>query len=374
MTFVMVLSWRQDDDDILGLDEPVRPVPAGGISLALGGFSDLRLAVALGAVLLALLMNLWLDKRWRWAVLGVYAALCLFQPAALSLMPLMMYVALHGADFIPLLGGVAFLMLYHQRLTDVPLWIALLLAGMLFWKDNAHRTLLNRFFQREDQSNQQALTQRRENLALQLSQENAVRLGVAQERNPIARDIHDGVGHLLTRGILQVAALKLATQDAQQREQLQQLKDTLDTAMTATRHSVHNTRQDALFLDQEVQALVDAFTFCEVRYTNQSLTELSLNQKYVLMAIIQEALNNVMKHSNATLVTITLSQLAGSHALLIADNGTTNTPGDGTGLGLSAMEERVRGLGGTMHIAREKGFRLFITLPTEERHEHHHRG
>lgn len=92
------------------------------------------------------------------------------------------------------------------------------------------------------------------------------------------------------------------------------------------------------------------FTFCPVDYRNSSAGEWPLKQKYAVIALMKEA----------------LSELRNSRLVLIHDNVTKQPASDDSGLGLYAMEERVRGLGGSLRVTRENGFRLLITLPKED--------
>lgn len=174
------------------------------------------------------------------------------------------------------------------------------------------------------------------------------------------------MGHVLSRGILQARALGLIIKDEKQQADMAMLQQFLNSAMNAIRASVHNTPQDYVTLDAEIKALLADFTFCPVDYRNSSAGEWPLKQKYAVIALMKEALSNIMKHSNATTASITLSELRNSRLVLIHDNGTKQPASDDSGLGLYAMEERVRGLGGSLRVTRENGFRLLIPLPKED--------
>ena len=72
------------------------------------------------------------------------------------------------------------------------------------------------------------------------SQDNMVLTATLSERNRIAREIHDNVGHMLTRSILQTGAIKVINKDDRLEKPLAQLQSTLDTAMDSMRKSVHD--------------------------------------------------------------------------------------------------------------------------------------
>ena len=128
--------------------------------------------------------------------------------------------------------------------------------------------------------------------------------------------------------------------------------------------------------------------------TNQFIKEdIPKEIKYSFIAITKEALNNVMRHSNANEVKILAREHPGLYQLIIEDNGTSDkriqSDGDGeeyieqesagktgnvrktentesSGIGIENMKKRVRMLGGTIQIQKENGFRIFITVPKNE--------
>ena len=321
------------------------------------------------SLLCALLMNLPGRKTLFVLVLGAFLGLGFLESKLLAFLPLMAYLCLmqpQRALYLPLL---ALPLLAVPQLLDVRLLLCLLLAFLLWYKDKRYLKMQERYFAAVDDSSLRSMKKQGELRSLQRDSEALVKLAVAQERNRIARDIHDHVGHVLSRGILQAQALGLRLSEPALKEDMKALQASLTTGMNAIRDSVHNTRQEVVVLDREIKSLLSAFTFCPVRYTNNSTTDLPLNQKYVVIAIIKEALSNIARHSGASQADITLSELRDSRLLLIHDNGRAAPSAQG-GMGLFAMEERVKGLGGSIHISREQGFRILITLPKEEQHEH----
>ena len=76
------------------------------------------------------------------------------------------------------------------------------------------------------------------NKAMQRNQDYEIYLATLKERNRIAREIHDNVGHMLTRSILQLGALSVINKDETVGEAINDLSGTLNTAMTSIRSSV----------------------------------------------------------------------------------------------------------------------------------------
>ena len=82
-----------------------------------------------------------------------------------------------------------------------------------------------------------------------------------RERGRIAREIHDNVGHLLTRSIMQVEALQVVHRDDERvRSELAQVGATLHEAMSTVRASVHDLHDDAFDLETQLREAADAFT------------------------------------------------------------------------------------------------------------------
>lgn len=76
-----------------------------------------------------------------------------------------------------------------------------------------------------------------------------------KERNRIAREIHDNVGHMITRSILQVGAIGVINTDEKLKAPIADLKSTLDTAMDSMRKSVHDLYDESVDLRQALAKL-----------------------------------------------------------------------------------------------------------------------
>lgn len=197
-------------------------------------------------------------------------------------------------------------------------------------------------------------------------QESEIHIATLKERNRIAREIHDNVGHMLSRSILMVGALKAVNSQNALTEPLDGLKSTLDGAMDSIRSSVHNLHDEAIDLRANIELLIKDFSFCTIKMDYDMSDKASRDTKYCILTIIKEALSNISKHSNATSAEITLREHPGLYQLLILDNGTQTKNTDNTGIGLENMTDRVRELGGTIYFKSENGFRIFVTIPKTE--------
>jgi signal transduction histidine kinase len=182
-------------------------------------------------------------------------------------------------------------------------------------------------------------------------------LATVQERNRIARDIHDSVGHALTVVNLHLeAALKLWKTDPESAtEFLTEAKQLGSNALKEVRQSIATLRVDPLVGLSLPEAIAD---LVELKRSSGISTVLQIDLpqtikneiKVAIYRIIQEALTNICKHASATEVTINL-KVETNLILIIEDNGkgfqlNQNT----TGFGLQSMGDRALAVGGNLNI------------------------
>jgi signal transduction histidine kinase len=198
-------------------------------------------------------------------------------------------------------------------------------------------------------------------------------LATLQERNRIAREIHDSLGHYLT--ILNInleAAWKLQKTDPNSAETfLADAKAMGSTALDEVRQSVAKLRSDPLKNRSLTEALETAIADFQ-KSTNllpQLQIKCNLDPSYpiktALYRIVQEALTNIYKYAEATEVQI---QIEGDRCLILSiqDNGKGfDCDRNTTGFGLQGMRERTVALGGTFQIvtAPDRGCQIVATFP-----------
>lgn len=268
-----------------------------------------------------------------------------------------------------------------------------LAAAVLLYERTRRLDELEKEYKRSrDDSRELTLMLEKKNRDLLEKQDTEVYLATLKERNRIAREIHDNVGHMLSRSILMVGALKAVNQNENLKVPMEQLDQTLNEAMTNVRQSVHDLHDESVNLKEVMESLAAEFSFCPVQFTYDMGYDIPKEIKYSFIAITKEALNNVMRHSNADEVKILVREHPWLYQLIIEDNGTSdkriqsdahreeyvmqdgagktgnvrkteNT--ESSGLGIRNMKERVRMLGGTIQIQKENGFRIFITVPKQ---------
>ncbi|MEG4022327.1 sensor histidine kinase [Microcoleus sp. S13C4] len=197
-----------------------------------------------------------------------------------------------------------------------------------------------------------------------------------QERNRIAREIHDGLGHTLAAQTIQLnnALLFWKSEDEKALEFLKQAKQLGSEALLEIRKSVSVLRSNplqGLSLESAINKLLQDFqrmTAIEVSNSIRLPVLLSQEINTTLYRIVQESLTNIHKHADGTMVTVGLQQHAGHIYLSISDNGKGFDPAQNTtGFGLQGMRERVAALSGLFAIYSEpgNGCRISVSLPSQ---------
>ncbi len=297
------------------------------------------------------------------------------------------------------------------------------LALLLFEKTDSYMALTANCRRIHDNNTEKELLLKEQNQSLMERQNYEIYTATLKERNRIAREIHDNVGHMLTRSILMVGALKAVNQNEALHTPIEQLDETLNSAMNTIRESVHGLHEQSIDLESSLKTLIADFPFCPVTLQYDMSAEIPIEVKYCMIAVAKEALVNISRHSSATAAWITAREHPAFYQFSIRDNGTQvqlrdrsvsayaqgspfllrNNPASAQsnsaqssfaqnnfaqngfaqssfaqngfvqsssmqstpaqGIGLNNMLSRVSALRGSMQILTEKGFCIYITLP-----------
>ena len=252
------------------------------------------------------------------------------------------------------------------------LYAAILLTVCLSRLSRAYEKLKNDYYKTFDQMTTERLRLESERRKMQTAFEMARENEILAERNRIAREIHDNVGHQLTAAILQTAALELGTEGSEEKA-LGQLKENLETALEDIRASVHQLHAESLNLSKALAKLSEDYSFCPVYIQTDFSQEPEAPVHHAIIAICREALANTARHSNADRVDISFRQGLQNYQLLIVDNGSQKRKNASfslqDGIGLYNMEDRVRQLGGQINLSQERGFRIFVRIPLSEKQQ-----
>ncbi|MGL5832514.1 MAG: sensor histidine kinase [Waterburya sp.] len=197
------------------------------------------------------------------------------------------------------------------------------------------------------------------------------------ERNRIAREIHDSLGHALTAQSIQLdnAIAFWQLEPTKAYNFLTEAKTLVTTALQEIRYSVATMRADPLQeqnLEIAIATLLKEFsqrTTIVPQCHISLLYPLSKEVKTTLYRIVQEALTNISKHSEATKVIVELTAFPEHLSLLITDNGKGFDPQQNTtGFGLQGVRERVAALAGYLQMSSDFGRGCTITINIPRRH------
>ena len=214
---------------------------------------------------------------------------------------------------------------------------------------------------------------------------NMERMTQMRERNRLAREIHDTLGHTLT-GIIMGADAGLALFDVapeESKKRIQVVAQSARDGLTDVRRSIKALRPDALersTLAQALEGLVENFrltTSARIDYF-QEAEELRLDsdEEDTLYRVVQEGLTNAVRHGKADRMEIRITRSGDMVTVSVRDNG-TGCPKPVEGFGLRHMRERLEMLGGTLaygNLGRDGGdgyigFYILVGLPVRNRKE-----
>lgn len=268
----------------------------------------------------------------------------------------------HYLGLIPIVLAGMYVLKLHE-LIDFFLIISLccIFAYMKSSIKNKEELYRNSFDKQREYSYELERTKAR----LTASIDEAAHMAEIKERNRIARQIHDNVGHSIAGILMQLqAAKKLFAKDGDKSlELLNNSIAALSDTLGVMRDTVHNIKPAEKLGIEYIRQIIDNFTYCPVELrTSGDFTELPVNIMQILHYNIKEALTNVSKHSKATRVDIEIAVNCKYVRLQIKDNGISSKEFV-EGLGLSGMKERVYNVGGTISISPENGFLIVCVIP-----------
>ena len=356
----------------------------------------------------------YLENRFSTIICVGYVVLCLFISDFLTFLPLIVYDCVkpgsetgsetvvgeqtgngtggsNGIAWQNMLPGFYWIIALPVSFITASLQSAIVItlssgiAVLLRYRTSAQMSRRDELYALRDSTKERAESLERRNRELINKQDYEIRLATLAERNRIAREIHDNVGHMLTRSLLQVSALHVTHSDDEELTcELDIIKGTLSDAMDSIRSSVHDLHDESIDLKSRLEAMIAGFMFCSVKLRYDA-ADLPIEIKLCFAAIVREALSNIARHSNATEAIITLMEHPSFYQLTVSDNGAarggrstgignagsgygtrSSVSGNSGGIGLQSMSERIDALNGVFRTEQMKGFKIFISVPKRE--------
>ena len=197
---------------------------------------------------------------------------------------------------------------------------------------------------------------------LRLAHDEIEHLAKVAERERIARDLHDLLGHTLSVIILKSElASKLAERDPEKaRDEIRDVERISRDALTQVRAAVRGYRSGGL--QAEIESARDALDAANVTLAcDLAKLQLPPAHEAVIALAIREAVTNIVRHAHATECRIALASRENTYAVTIIDNGRGGDVEFGSGL--SGMRERIEELGGTLTIDGSRGTAVTIVMP-----------
>lgn len=197
---------------------------------------------------------------------------------------------------------------------------------------------------------------------------------VFEERNRIAKDIHDTAGHSMTTVIMQTEAAKLLIDDNPQEAKNRIISANIQAknALEQMRESVHLLagRNKARSLKEEIEEVIAQTidgTDVKARYDLDDVQPAPETYR-VIVNSLKELLSNGIRHGNATAFYVELKARKDEISLLVSDNGKGVKGEIKEGFGLKGIREKAERLGGRLWFSGEEGegFETEITLPDKK--------
>lgn len=200
---------------------------------------------------------------------------------------------------------------------------------------------------------------------LLISSRDIAHLAEVNERNRIAREIHDTIGHSIAGILMQLqAAYKLKDKDINKSYLfIEKSIEGLSNSLTILRNTVYNIRPKEKLGIGYINTVIDNFKFCDIdfKYTGD-FNNVPVNLIEIIATNIKESLTNASKHSDASKIDINLDINDKYIRLYIKDNG-KGCQYIKEGIGISGMKDRIKNIGGSISISSQEGFLIVCILP-----------
>lgn len=308
------------------------------------------------SIVLSLVLDLLKDKKYRHIFYLLFAGFCFYDKVFLFYFPLIFYNLYWDFRIYSFFSlGLLFLNPHPMILILSSLSIYLSKSSLDLEKILA----TNRYVR--DNLKEDTLYLKKYNEQLKLDREKNIHIAVLTERNRIAREIHDSIGHAISSSILQVKALKILSKGDLE-EPLDLLQTSLNNGMDDIRKSLKDLRDESFDLKNRIELLIDESPGLDISLVYNLEDHIEYNLKFDILSIIKEAITNTIKHSNAKALDIKLFSQPKFYSLIIEDNGDRAPSFKEKGIGLDYIDETAKKYKGVFNYKFEDGFKIHLTL------------
>ena len=324
------------------------------------------------------------QRQWGIAVPAAYLLAGALSTDSVTGAPLVVYVlarlgalGTRHARMTAVAACVPFVAAVASRVRDIPVLVLALvfcaLAALLALRTVQEEAARRSLHVVRDDLREKVLTLQDKNVQLLQAQDYELRAAALAERTRIAREIHDGVGHLLTRLLLQVKALQVVhREEPGVVADLATLDGGLDEALDSMRRSVHALSDDGEELATSLNLLGSRCGIESVSVDCSTDVEPPAAVARCVVAVVREALTNAARHGGARSARVAVTDYPAFWQVTVDNDGIVPAEGEpavdgraGSGLGLRSMTERVEALGGRVRITPRPRFTVFATIPKD---------
>lgn len=195
--------------------------------------------------------------------------------------------------------------------------------------------------------------------------------GETKERNRLAREIHDSLGHTLTgiSAAIDACITTVVQQPEETKERLEAIAGITRQGLEEVRRSVHELKPnptESVNLEYALTKMIsniNAMTNTKVNFKS-SVGKLRLvdDEENTIYRVVQESITNAIRHGKASMIWVTINQTETDIFITVKDNG-TGTKKINKGFGLTHITERVQMLNGTVSFNGENGFLVKARIP-----------
>ena len=246
--------------------------------------------------------------------------------------------------------------------------VGLIIVAFLGYRNLRHRQQLAK---QQDELQQQRISELEKDK--QLVAVDSMLQGQEEERSRLAKDLHDGLGGLLSGVKFSLSNMKdnlIITPDNM--AVFERSLDMIDTSIKELRRVAHNMMPEMLTkfgMDEALKEYcntINATNLLAVKYQSLGMDKrMERSAEIIIYRIVQELLNNVMKHAAATEVMVQLIKEDGRFSIIVEDNGKgfdTDLLKNNKGAGLTSIQSRVDYLKGRLDIHSEAGKGTLVNI------------
>jgi two-component system, NarL family, sensor histidine kinase DesK len=292
-------------------------------------------------------------SRWIW-VLGMFVLGLIYVPLNPSACGIFIYVATALPEVSESTNTVIALLMVQCAIIIAQSWVLHMVPWV--WAIGVGLSVLTGM-------NRLRMKQKEKGDAkLRMAHEEIEQLAKTAERERIARDMHDVLGHSLSLIVLksELAGRLLASQPARAALEVAEIETAARHALAEVRRTITGYRSEG-FASELIRAAQVLETAGVRLHKPAKAPYLTPRHEATLSLVLREAVTNIVRHAGASECSIEVSTAEDRTQLVIADDGRGDIREEGNGL--RGMRERVRELGGSLSLDSHRGTRLQVELP-----------